>query len=80
MLTEPKAALPVFETFVPASVISAIKQKSTNTDQVYDITTVRAQNNQAANPMETYNYVVRIIRNGVIVTEKLDENGNNINM
>src|SRR5665213_1407973 len=38
---EPKASLPVLETYIPADVISDIKQKVGNSDQIYDITAVK---------------------------------------
>ena len=116
---EPKASLPVLETYIPADVILDIKQKVGNSDQIYDITAVKApmdssmMNNNAATASTTnttattdsttnnqtttttannsmnnmssnasmampqsWDYVVRVIRNGAMVTEKLDASGN----
>ena len=109
--TEPKAALPVLETYIPADVISDIKQKVGNGDQLYDITAVKAPidssmmnnnataasttnttattdstttnqtsattaNNASMAMPQSWDYVVRVIRNGAMVTEKLDASGN----
>lgn len=123
---EPKASLPVLESYIPADVISDIKQKVGNTDQIYDITAVKApmdssmmnnnattaattntststdstnttqsttsttttttnnsavtmNNNSSMSMPQSWDYVVRVIKNGAMTTEKLDASGNPVN-
>ena len=70
----PKASLPVLETYISTDIVSVIKQKTAGGDQLYDITAVTA----VAMP-QSWDYVVRVIRNGSMVTEKMDSTGNLIN-
>ncbi|MBS1919891.1 MAG: hypothetical protein JST17_06540 [Bacteroidetes bacterium] len=63
------AALPVYETYIPADVVTNIKLRTTKGNEVYDITDVKSSTGNDE-------YVVRTIRNGSVTTEKLDINGN----
>lgn len=72
-MNDTKAALPVLETYIPANVISTIEQRTINGNQVYDITSIKAQ--AGINKMQVNDYVVRFIKDGIIVTETLDANG-----
>jgi hypothetical protein len=103
-IVEPKASLPVYETYIAPDIIANIKQKISGGDQVYDITAVKApmdssmmnnnaaatttnnsSNNMAAtnNSMsmtpQSWDYVVRVLKNGAITTKKVDGSGNPVN-
>ena len=81
-MPKPKASLPVLETFVTPDVLTDIKQKVTGGDQFYDITAVKANTSNSTDSnmsmTQSWDYVVRVIRNGAFVTEKLDASGNQV--
>lgn len=68
------AALPVFETSIPQNVIAQLKQKNSG-NQIYDITAVKAASDSSMGTQQM-NYVVRLIKDGSIVTETENNMGN----